>query len=363
MTYQTVFFDEAGNTGAALTDPAQPVFVLASTDLDDQEADELVAPLLNQQAKEAKFSSLRKTGSGRRKLVELIASESLNSKRVKTLVTHKRYMIMGKIVDLIEEPLMHASGIDLYKEGANIALCNMHYAVSPVFCGSAKFDEFLASFVEMVRRPSRDTKARFFAAVTAMHDNCKNVEHKSSFTPYLLAERHIDQLLDGVGFDALDPAIPSFFALCTTWGAQIGAHFHVVHDASKPIAANKETFEAMMDPSIESAVIGYDRRMFEFPLKATGVTFADSARHSALQLADLVAGATAYWASAMAGGEKDQLATDLEAAGVRRFVFDAIWPSLDVTPEALGTDKEGGVDALEHIVKVLSGRQDKSDRS
>ena len=112
-----------------------------------------------------------------------------------------------------------------------------------------------------------------------------------------------------------------------------------------------------MDSAIEPATVGYDRRKFEFPLKATGITFADSRDHPALQLADVIAGATSHLASSLARGERDDFAGALDAAGVRRFAFNAIWPSPDGTPEALGTEEVGGTNAVEHMTNVLAARR------
>ncbi len=357
MATPTIFFDEAGNTGAALTDPAQPVFVLASTDMTNEEAEVVLARVRTAQAREAKFISLRKSDVGRRRLLELIGSGQLDPQRIRSIVMHKRFMVVTKLVDIIEEPLAHASGIDLYERGANLTLSNLHYFVWPVFCGQARFDEFLASFIEMIRYPSRNSKARFFRSARDMYEGCSIEDHKAFFSPYIYAECCIDDILDGVTFLALDPAIPSFFTHCTVWGSKIAGPFNAVHDASKPMAAEKETFETMMDPTIEPAIIGYDRRKFEFPLKVTGITFADSRNHPALQLADLIAGATSYWASSLARGECDDFAEALDAVGVRRFAFDALWPSLDVTPEALCTEEVGGLNAVDYITSALTARR------
>ena len=356
MSIPNVFFDEAGNTGAALLDSTQPVFVLASTNFTDEEAKEIISPLLSAKSEEVKFSAHRRSELGRRRLLDLISCEVLTPERVKSVVTHKRFMVVTKFIDIIEETLMHADGIDLYERGANIALSNLHYFASPVFCGEECFNEFLDSFVEMIRHRSEESKRRFFQAAKNMYDSCSHPDHKSSFAPYIYAERFIDDILDGVTYLALDPAIPSFFSHCTVWGSQLNEQFHAVHDASKPIAAEKATFEAMMDPAIEPQLIGYDRRKFEFPLKANGITFADSRDHPALQLADVIAGSTSYWASCVASGRENGFALDLEAAGIKRFTFDALWPSPHVTPEALGTEESGGVDAVEHVTSSLLQR-------
>lgn len=357
MPTPTIYFDEAGNTGAALTDSSQPVFVLTSLDLTNEEADSLLDSVRTPQTNEVKFSSLRRTEAGRARLVKLIQSDALTPMRVKAMVTHKRFMIVTKLIDIIEETLAHYSGIDLYERGANIGLSNLRYHVTPVFCGKDNFEELLVSFVEMIRNPTLVSKERFFRATKAVHDNCANEDYRVSWAPYLYAERVIDDILDGVTYLTLDPAIPSFFLHCTEWGAQLATNFHAVHDASKPMVAEKDTFLAMMDPNIEPEIIGYDRRKFEFPLKATGIDFVDSRDYAAIQLADLISGATNYHASAVARAQRDELSDALEAAGIHRFVINALWPSMDVTPEALGTNEVGGINAADHMSDVLSKKR------
>lgn len=357
MPKPIIYFDEAGNTGAALSDAAQPTFVLASTNLSNEEADAALSVLRTAQTKEVKFALLRKSEAGQRRVLDLISSDVLNSQRIKTMVIHKRFMIVTKLVDLIEETLMHSSGLDLYERGANLALSNLRYYVSPVFCSQDWFNEFLESFVQLIRNTTPESKVRFFEAVHSMYYSCTNEEYKSSLAPYMLVEHHLDSILDGVNYLTLDPAIPSFFRLCNAWGEQLSDRFNVIHDKSKPMAAERATFEAMMDESIKPEIIGYDRRKFEFPLRATGIDFADSISHSALQLSDVIAGATSHYCASLARGKLDEFAESLKAAGIDRFVFDAIWPSADVTPEALGTADVGGINAVEHMTKSLAQKQ------
>lgn len=292
-----VHFDEAGNTGAALLDPNQPVFVLASADFTRDEADELLELVRTPQTQEVKFTSLKKSNTGKRRLLQFLSSSLLTPARVKVSITHKRYMAMCKAVDLIEETLAFRDGIDLYERGANIAIANLHYYVTPVFCGEARFELFLSTFVEMVRTPSVATKAAFFDSVRALYENCRESRHKTSFCPYLIAERDIDEILDGINYTALDPAIGAVFHQLGVWGTAIGNEFLAIHDKSKPISAERKTFEVMMDPTASPTMIGYDRRKFEFPLRARTLSFADSRDLPQLQVVDLLAGATSYFAT------------------------------------------------------------------
>lgn len=349
-----VHFDEAGNTGAALLDPNQPVFVLASADFTRDEAEDLLDLVRTPQTHEVKFTSLKKSDAGKRRLLEFLASPLLTPARVKVSITHKRYMAMCKAVDLIEETLAFRDGIDLYERGANIAIANLHYYVTPVFCGVERFDLFLSTFIEMVRTPSVATKASFFASVWALYENCREPRHQASFGPYLIAEREIDDILDGVNYIALDPAIGSVFHQLSVWGTEIGQEFLAIHDQSKPVWAERETFAAMMDPAAPPTLIGYDRRKFEFPLRARTLRFADSRELPQLQVVDLLAGATSYFATAIARSARDELTEQLDRAGIERFSIHALWPAPHVTPQTLGTEETGGVNATDFMVETLA---------
>lgn len=336
----TVYFDEAGNTGPQLLDPEQPVFTLAAVDFVDQECEELLAIVRTPQAQEAKFTALRKSGAGRARLLKFIQSPLLTPARAKVAITHKPYMVMGKMVDIIVETIAHAQGIDLYKDGANLGLTNLHFLVTPVFCGPELFNAMLASFVAMIRERTPETKARFFDTVRALQAASSVEKFKSDMNLYLAAEPVIDDVLSGIDHNALDPAIPAFFYLCSAWGQQYQKPFDVVHDSSKPIAASKAMLESMMNGTEMPALIGYDRRKFEFPLRATGITFDDSKKQLGLQVADLLAGTVAYFAGRVANGKRDEFCDLLDKAGVERFNVQSIWPEMKVTPQTLGTSTQ-----------------------
>ena len=148
---ETVAFDESGNTGADLLNDQQAVFVLASSNLTQLEADRLLKIVHAHQTKEAKFTALKKSNSGKKRIIEFVKQSIPYQKRIKITFYHKRYMVITKIVDIIIETMLKADGIDLYKDGANIAMSNMHYYCMDSFCGKERADEMYKSFVKMVR--------------------------------------------------------------------------------------------------------------------------------------------------------------------------------------------------------------------
>ncbi len=165
MAISIIFFDESHNTGAHLLDANQPIFTLASVDYNPDECSELLRLLSSHQASEAKFTSLQGSEAGRRKIFEFVRSPIHTEKRVKTIIVHKRFNVITQLVDIIEETLMRRDGIDIYRNSGNIVLANLHWYLAPHFCVEQLFNDFLASFVEMIRKQSNESKGKFFDSV------------------------------------------------------------------------------------------------------------------------------------------------------------------------------------------------------
>ena len=349
-----IYFDEAGNTGAALLDAEQPVFTLASVDFTTEEANYLLDLVRTPQTQEVKFTALRRSSAGQSRLLRFLNDPLLEPARVRLSVTHKRYMVVCKAVDLLEETLAHDAGMDLYHRGTNIAIANLHYYFMPLFCGQERSDAFLQTFVQMVRMQTPETKAKFFSATRKLYKYCIDERYRLFFGPYLMAEFQIDEILAGVDYTALDPAISAVFNQLGEWGRHLQRDFHAIHDVSKPIAAEHATFKAMMNPDVDATTIGYDRRKFEFPLRTRTLEFGDSRDLPQLQVADLLAGSIAYFASALAREARDELTNSLESAGIERYNMHVLWPAPKFTPQALGTEELGGINAANFMAAALA---------
>lgn len=104
-----VYFDEAGNTGAQLLDPEQPVFTLASVDFTDEECEQLLAIVRTPQATDAKFTALRKSASGQARLLNFIRSPLLTPSRAKVTACGYRNASRFKVA-----VYFHCGGLDLW---------------------------------------------------------------------------------------------------------------------------------------------------------------------------------------------------------------------------------------------------------
>lgn len=350
-----VAFDESGNTGADLLNPHQPVFSLASVCVSRELADELLDRIKTHQTKEVKFSRLRRTQSGRRRIMEFLSSPELTNSNALTTFFHKRYMIVTKFVDLLIETIAYEYGVDLYKNGANIATANLHFYCMPAFCGESRTITFLKRFVDMLRTQSPDSIDKFYKTAWILYENSNNHEYAESLAPILISEEYIEFILQNNNRNSLDPAISAFIQHCSFWGEQFGSHFDLVHDESKPIFQEKKMLEDLMSRGEDEKVVGYDRRSFVFPLRARGVKFGRSHEDPRLQAADLLASACAFWMDGFISPPKQHgFWEKLKACDIARFGQDGVWPTPEVTPEELDTEHRGGINAVDAMAEFLS---------
>lgn len=76
-----VAFDEAGNTGQNFLDAAQPVFVLASVHMSSERATAFTSAAMPPGATEAKFSTMRGSNAGRKRVLALASPDGRGSLR------------------------------------------------------------------------------------------------------------------------------------------------------------------------------------------------------------------------------------------------------------------------------------------
>jgi len=350
----TIVFDESGNTGGAgLLDENQPVFVLASCNYAEKEAENLLKDnVYTHQTTEAKFSSLKKNNAGKKRVINFLSEIVKSPSKVKVMIYHKQYMVVTKIVDLLIEKLARKDGIDLYKKGMNIAMSNIFFHCTPVFCGKERTLKMYESFVEMIIKQNDASINNFYYAAWQVYSASIDEKHQSALIPILATEPMIKNILQGLNSNSLDPAIPCFFTLCAAWGQELNENFDVLHDESKPIFQEKCVLEACMSKDVPHAVIGYDTRKIEFPLRANGVSFSDSKNDYRLQVADLLAGSFAYWAKGLIiDFREDNFWKKLNELDINKFASLAVWPvdPINISSSEKYTDDGSGVNAVDYM--------------
>ena len=346
----TIYLDESGNTGPNLLDMDQPVFSLASCKFSTTEATSLLELINSKSPHEVHFKNLKRRKSGQDAIVRLMSSKLINLKNIKVNIFLKEFMITTKIVDLLIEHMMHLNGEDLYLNGKNIALSNMLYYCLQSFCDKVLVQDMYKKFVVLIRDQENECIDDFYESVERVKESSSDEKFKGDINLILLTKNCIQDALNGVDKFSLDPSIPALFSHCVLWGNDYPNGFRIIHDDSHSIEKQRLLFAQFMDWTQEDIELGYDRRKFNLPLKGKSLKFAGSEQHPQLQVSDIIASSFSYWASGVSRGEtEDYLFLELNKLDLDRFIgHNKIWPTPDVTPEALGTVHDGGINAADH---------------
>lgn len=289
-----VFFDETGYTGPDLVNPAQPVYAVASLNLNREVCSELVSRhFAGSRAAELKHSTLAATRRGPRQIAACLQDLLRNhSNAAATAVAHKAYVLLAYVIDFWIEPAMHLDGVDLYERGGNIGLTNVTWAMLQSHLSRSQFAAVLAAAQSMLRQRSSDSYVGFFReldrAVTARPELGEILSYIDLSDRRLGGMRHLVSLPDGLP----DIGTYGLLELASHWRRTIAEPFRIVHDRSKALAREQHIWEVVLSPDVPAAIVGHDRRTIQFPLGVTEVQHADSRDYPELQLTDILAGAT-----------------------------------------------------------------------
>lgn len=360
MQKPVVAFDESGNTGQNLLDPAQPVFVLASVSFTDDETHELMEILAPKKGQEVHFLRFIKSDSGKSRMLKFCQSGLISQDKIMTSVFHKTYMVITKMVDMLVEPLFRETGFDLYKDGANIAMSNVYYKCTPAFCGEKKFQILLDSFVKMIRNKDQSSIDNFYGSVSNLQAACTHKEFNGDIDTLMATQHIVYDFIADYDIIELDPAVPAFVYDCGRWGRQLGCEFDIVHDKSKPIEHYQEIFSYLMAKDEPQVTVGYDRRKMDYPLKVRSFEFCDSKEVPQIQIADLISGAYSYVFKGILGVKVDGVfLSSLKETKLLNLPSHPLWPSSDVTSEALGTVGEDAEDPNDYVGELINRQKKK----
>jgi hypothetical protein len=366
---KSIYFDESGSTGQNLSDFAQPVFTIASTDISQATAEHLLSHFDRLSQKEVKYSKIKKTSIGQRLFLDFLNEPILHGGTTKVYAVHKPFMIVTKLIDIIHEWIMHEAGQDFYQHKAALATANVFATTYPVLVGTTRFNRLLMRFVEAVRTKEKPFLQRFFKEVHEMHDYIVK-KHGSEFADFLLPifaeERAQAKHILNATIDELDPIIPSFMVHAHHWSAISNEMVEVVSDDSSALERWKEVCLEFSDPAGGTVSAEYYGQRIEYPLKLQSFRFVDSAAEPCVRVADLIAGGLADSVTPIANRtiQSAYQKAIFSKLSEREILLGAMWPATDVTPEALDAEGEAKANpaqiASQFLKKVRDSKHTKS---
>lgn len=332
-----IYLDEAGNTGHDLLNIDQPVFVLAANMFTEEEALELLK-ILDFKGAEAKFSTLKRTKKGRNKIKKFIEQVILKSEKVKTVMVHKKYMGLGKIFDILVEPVYFNMGMNFNKNMRNICTVNMHWYLITTFYGEKNFNNLISKFIALIHSKSEPSIDNFYKTVDSIKRNPIDINNTLDFNEILASKSFVKESIEVIDKTHLDPVQTGLFTQATLWGKDLCDSFTFIHDESNTLESSLNNFNRYTNPASIPTVIGTGERAYELPLKVEKVTLEKSHFFPQIQVSDIIAGALAHTANcrAFTDNRDDQLSIDLLSIGIEKLMTHSVWPETKVTPQDFG---------------------------
>lgn len=348
----TIYFDESGYTGSDFLNNDQPVFCVASTDIDDGEACTILKTSFPRfQGNEFKFTRINRRPRHRAGLVSLSEHLSKMVDRVLIYNCDKKFTALVKAVDVLVEPLIHELGYDFYADGYNRRFMNMfHFGLCQI-AGSAVYDS-IVRWYDRFSRNSNDASA--IHQLSHIMDRCP--DEVSSFVRILLdgANHFIgsqDTIANPIDNDIQQSCV---LALVNHWREHTTDAIEIVHDASSNFFRQLELWNKITSTDIKPATVtAGDRRGIIFPLGVERTRPGDSVDSYALQLCDMIAGLAAHLGRRI---EEVDLGfrRDVMDAGFDQLRCDGIIPGFEFvedSPEGLS-----GPDVVDQFITAASRR-------
>ena len=296
MEPQNVYIDEAGFTGGNLLDRDQSELVFAAVAISEAESVRIwseVAARSRTQAPELKGSNLTSRPRGRTAITWLLEN---TAEYVKLAPSNKRYALAGKVFEYIFEPVLAQKSRLFYERNFHKFVAMAVYL--PYAAGHAVGAHVFENFQKLVNTPGSGTVASLYPPDQSKIDEQAPLHHILNFAVCHQAriEAELTEIANSQTFPgwALELSSTSVHCLLAGWAEEHGI-LRVYCDDSKPLAANRELFDAMVgrQDKFYAGFGNHGDRSLIYNL-AEPVQFVDSKRFAGIQIADIWATSLAY---------------------------------------------------------------------
>ena len=296
MEPQNVYVDEAGFTGGNLLDRDQSELVFAAVAISEPEAARIwaeVATMSKTQSPELKGANMASRPNGRTAITWLLEN---TAQYVKLAASNKRYALAAKFFEYIFEPVLAQKNLLFYAMGFHKFVAMALYL--PFAAGRAHGAHVFESFQHLARDPGSGKVASLYPPNEISIDEQDPLRHMLTFA--LCHQDRIEAELKAIDASQSYPGwlleLSSTFVHCLLAGwAEKHDSLRVYCDESKPLAANRELFDAMVGRE-DKYYLGFGHhgdRSLIYNL-AEPMQFVDSKQFPGIQIADIWASSLAY---------------------------------------------------------------------
>lgn len=356
MTVRTLYFDESGFTGYNLLDSNQPIFAIASTDLNVASSEQLLKDSFpNYRGKEFKFSQLWRTKRNRKCFPEFGRNMGAHCDRMFIWRVDKKFAVLTKLIDYLIEPMAREAGFDFYADGFGLNYTNYIYFGLTNFGSDTLYYDLLKSYQKFSRNP---TQRNLIFLETELHALAEESnEYLQVFIKSMaLGARHFDRYFNIDTFHGSDELqLSSMIAIVGHWRNMYKEDFRVIHDQSSSFFRQMDHWERITNSNVpEQEHPSASGEIYQFPLRVISTESVNSENNAAIQLCDVLAGlATLYFGRDVREADREVLRLTFEAglgsasvSGIAPEVFD---------PNRLEPRRREGPDSVDRMMEIMFG--------
>ncbi|MGD9714199.1 MAG: DUF3800 domain-containing protein [Thermomicrobiales bacterium] len=355
MAVRTIYCDESGFTGYNLLDPAQPIFVIASADVSEPRAEEILQHSFPRyQGAEFKFSSIWRSKS-RAGLLTFASYLRAFTDTSFIYMIDKRFAVLTKLIDMLVEPFITDAGYDFYDDGFCWKYCNyVHFGLTQ-FAPPALLDTLLRHYQEFSREPTADRLA-------ALQMRLRLMARSIDEPPALFLEQmalgaemfHRFHDLDSFrGSNELQ--LGTMFAIVAYWRQKHPEDFAIIHDASSNFLRGEEMWRRVTSYDVpEQQHRKGDGTFVEFPLRVVSTTAVDSRKSRSIQFCDVLSGLAARHFSPSTKDDDRRFMDEAIEAGLKHVTYDGVRPQT-VFPDQIPPKRLNGPDIVDKMRNIIFG--------
>lgn len=355
MVTRVLYFDESGFTGYNLLDVTQPIFTVASTDIDASAAETILRQSFpNYRGAEFKFTNIWRSNN-KLGLVEFGRQLSGLSDHAIAWMINKRFVVLTKIVDFLIEPYITAAGYDFYADGFCWKYANyIHFGLTQ-FATPELYDSLVKAYQTFSRGPSPQRLRNFQVQLGIMAASSQEYV-RIFFEQMELGANLFENYHDLKTFKGSDELqVTSMLAVIGRWRNLYPEDFAVVHDASANFFRRRGLWERITNNNVPAQMhqVG-DGTYVEFPLRVVSTTPMDSKDSYAIQFCDILAGLVTRQFDIRIDGDDRNLLDDVINVGLNAISYNGIQPS-NIFPDKIPPRQLAGPDAVDRMTNIIFG--------
>jgi len=287
-----IWFDESGFTGKNLLDRDQPFFSMASTIIDNDEAESLLRHCFPAfQGNEYKSLSIWKRKSGKEGLLKL--SEALKRRHEDCFVVNvdKHFWLLSGISCDLIAPYFEERGLDFYKQRYSQRFTNQAFSYLHVHGSRQLYIDVISNWYTFSRDPSGDNLEKLALFFSEQIDNCKTELH-FFFDACLRGIDNIGKDIDSMDNEYFQDRIHlhTMTDSLLHWRKIKGDDLSLIYDESNDFLKDKEFWESLTSKDNPSRSVQTNAGDSSFPIRIASSRPEDSKLSSSIQLCDVIAG-------------------------------------------------------------------------